>query len=135
MKCCSHPNTWPVPGKKKQPGSCWISLFSVLRKMIILTRQTWKEGEYFALLILLETNNLFGKWCLFLCCFCFVLWNRHWSWCYFVLRILQAGNRNKAILTIVIGLKNILHYNLVKFALDKEDKSVPVIPPYLIFYL
>ena len=33
---------------------------------------------------------------------------------------------NKAILTIVIGLKNILHYNLVKFALDKEDKSVPV---------
>ena len=41
-----------------------------------------------------------------------------------ILRILQAGNRNKAILTIVIGLKNILHYNLVKFALDKEDKSV-----------
>ena len=33
----------------------------------------------------------------FLCCFCFVLWNRHWSWCYFVLRILQTGNRNKAI--------------------------------------
>ena len=25
-----------------------------------------------------------------------------------ILRILQAGNRNKAILTIVIGLKNIL---------------------------
>ena len=27
---------------------------------------------------------------------------------------------NKAILTIVIGLKNILHWNLVKSALDKE---------------
>ena len=52
-----------------------------------------------------------------------------------ILRILQAGNRNKAILTIVIGLKNILHYNLVKFALDKEDKSIPVYSLYLIFYL
>ena len=36
---------------------------------------------------------------------------------------------NKAILTIVIGLKNILHWNLVKSALDKEDKSVPVYSP------
>ena len=58
--------------------------------------------------------------------FLFVLWNRHWSWCYFVLRIWQTGNRNKAILTIVIGLKNKLHWNLVKSALDKEDKSVSV---------
>ena len=33
---------------------------------------------------------------------------------------------NKAILTIVIGLKNILCWNLVNSALDKEDKSVPV---------
>lgn len=41
---------------------------------------------------------------------------------------------NKAILTIVIGLKNILRWNLVKSALDKEDKSVPVYSP-LIFYL
>ena len=32
--------------------------------MIILSRQT-KEDEYFAFLILLGTNNLFGKWCLF----------------------------------------------------------------------
>ena len=62
----------------------------------------------------------------FLCCFCFVLWNRRWSWCYFILRILQTGNRNKAILTVVIGLKNILRQNLVKSVLDKEDKSVPV---------
>ena len=43
-----------------------------------------------------------------------------------ILRILQAGNRNKAILTIVIGLKNILHWNLVKSVLNKEDKSVLV---------
>ena len=53
-----------VPGKEMHPGSRWISLFSVLWKMIVLSRQTWKEGD-FALLILLGTNNLFGKWCLF----------------------------------------------------------------------
>ena len=33
---------------------------------------------------------------------------------------------NKAVLTIVIGLENILCWNLVKSALDKEDSSVPV---------
>ena len=33
---------------------------------------------------------------------------------------------NKAVLTIVIRLKNILHWDLVKSALDKEDRSVPV---------
>ena len=43
-----------------------------------------------------------------------------------ILRILQTGSRNKAILKIVIGLKNILHWNLVKSVLDKEDKSVSV---------
>ena len=52
-----------------------------------------------------------------------------------ILRILQTGNRNKAILTIVIGLKNILCWNLVKSPLDKEDKSIPVYSLYLIFYL
>ena len=52
-----------------------------------------------------------------------------------ILRISQAGNRNKAILTIVIGLKNILCWNLVKSPLDKEDKSIPVYSLYLIFYL
>ena len=50
-----------------------------------------------------------------------------------ILRILQTGNRNKAILTIVIGLKNILCWNLVKSALDKEDKSVPVYSPVFNF--
>lgn len=40
---------------------------------------------------------------------------------------------NKAILTIVIGLKNILRWNLVKSALDKKDKSVPVYSPLLNF--
>ena len=40
---------------------------------------------------------------------------------------------NKAVLTIVIGLKNILHWNLVKSALDKEDKSVPVYSPLFNF--
>ena len=33
---------------------------------------------------------------------------------------------NKAVLTIVIGLENILCWNLVKSALDKEDSSVSV---------
>ena len=40
---------------------------------------------------------------------------------------------NKAVLTIVISLKNILHWNLVKSALDKEDKSVPVYSPVFNF--
>ena len=42
---------------------------------------------------------------------------------------------NKAVLTIVIGLKNILHWNLVKSALDKEDKSVPVYFSFLNFFI
>ena len=53
MKCCSHPNIFDlVLGEQMQPGSC----------MIIHSRQIWKEGEYVALLILLGTNNLLGKW-------------------------------------------------------------------------
>ena len=40
---------------------------------------------------------------------------------------------NKAVLTIVIDLENILHWSLVKCALDKEDSSVPVYSPYLNF--
>lgn len=40
---------------------------------------------------------------------------------------------NKAVLTIVIGLKNILHGNLVKSALDRKDRIVPVYSPFLIF--
>ena len=37
---------------------------------------------------------------------------------------------NKAVLTIVIGLENILCWNLVKSTLDKEDSSVPVYSPF-----
>ena len=48
---------------------------------------------------------------------------------------LKKFKTNKATLTIVIGLNNILCWNLVKFALDKEDKVFLCIPPYLIFYL
>ena len=33
-------------------------------------------------------------------------------------------------LTIVIGLENILCWSLVKSALDKEDSSVPVYSPF-----
>ena len=42
---------------------------------------------------------------------------------------------NKAILTIVIGLENILCLNLVKSALDKEDSSVPVYSPIFNFFI
>ena len=41
---------------------------------------------------------------------------------------------NKALLTVVIGLKNILHWNLVKSVLDKEDRIAPVYSPFLIFF-
>ena len=39
---------------------------------------------------------------------------------------------NKTVLTIVIGLEMTLCWNLVKSALDKEDSSVPVYPPFII---
>ena len=75
--------------------------------MIVLSRQTGKEAEYFVFLIFLGTDNLFGKWCLFYVVF--VLYCEIGSEDVVILRILQTGNRNKAILIIVIGLKNILH--------------------------
>ena len=46
----------------------------------------------------------------------------------------QKFKTNKAILTIVIGLKNTLHWNLVKPLLDEEDTALLFIPLYLIFY-
>ena len=41
----------------------------------------------------------------------------------------------KAVLTIVIGLKNILHWNLVKSALDNEHISVLVYSSFLNFFI
>ena len=41
---------------------------------------------------------------------------------------------NKAVLTIVTGLENILCWNLVKSALDKEDNSVPVYSPFFNYF-
>ena len=46
---------------------------------------------------------------------------------------LKKFKTNKAVLTIVIGLENILCWNLVKSALDKEDSSVPVYSPFCNF--
>ena len=40
---------------------------------------------------------------------------------------------NKAVLTIVI--KNVLHWNLVKSAVDKEHRSVPVYSSFLNFFI
>ena len=51
---------------------------------------------------------------------------------------LKEFKTNKAVLKIVIGLKNILHWNLVKSALDKEekeDRSVPLYSPFLNFFI
>ena len=49
---------------------------------------------------------------------------------------LKKFKTDEAILTIVLGLKNILRWNLVKSALDKEDKSVHVnFPLFNFFYL
>ena len=42
---------------------------------------------------------------------------------------------NKAVLTIVIGLKNILRWTLVKSVLYKEDRSVPVYSPFLNIFI
>ena len=42
---------------------------------------------------------------------------------------------NKAVLTIVIGLENILCWNLVKFALDKVDSSVSVYTLFLKIFI
>ena len=82
-------------------------------------------------MIFLGRNNLFGKWCPFYVAF--VLYGETGIEVDVILRILQTGNRNKAILTVVIGLKNILRQNLVMSALDKEDKSVPAYSPLFNF--
>ena len=73
-------------------------------------------------MIFLGRNNLFGKWCPFYVAF--VLYGETGIEVDVILRILQTGNRNKAILTVVIGLKNILRQNLVMSALVR--RSVPV---------
>ena len=42
---------------------------------------------------------------------------------------------NKTVLTIVIGLENILCWNLVESALEREDSNVPVYSPFLNFFI
>ena len=105
----THSNTWPCLWKR---NAAW--------QLLNLSVQCVKEDDYtfktdlkkrwiFCTFDILRNKQSFWQVVSFLCCFCFALWNRHWSWCYFVLRILQIGNRNKAILIIVIGLKTILY--------------------------
>ena len=48
---------------------------------------------------------------------------------------LKNLKKNKAILIIVIGLKILLRWNLVKSVLDKEDKSVHVYSPLFNFFI
>ena len=52
---------------------------------------------------------------------------------FFLLLLRYLPVVSKAVLTIVIVLKNILRWNLVKSALDKEDNRVPVYSPFLNF--
>ena len=75
-------------------------------------------------MIFLGTNNLFGKWCHFY--IVFVLCCETGIEVDVILRILQTGNRNKAIMTIVIERKesdndeNILR----KYFSPKEKKII-----------
>ena len=46
---------------------------------------------------------------------------------------LKKCKKNKAVLTIVIGLENTLCWNLVKSALDKENSGAPVYSPFNFF--
>ena len=51
-------------------------------------------------------------------------------------RLKKEFKTNKTVLTIVIGLENILCWNLVKSALDKEDSSILcVFSLFKFFYL
>ena len=45
----------------------------------------------------------------------------------------EKFKRNRAVLTIIMSLENILYWNLVKSASDKEDSSVPVYSPFNFF--
>ena len=48
MKCCSYPNIFDlVLEKEMQLNNCWISLFSLLKRMTTLPRQTWKKRRTF----------------------------------------------------------------------------------------
>ena len=42
---------------------------------------------------------------------------------------------NKTVLTLIIGLENILCWNLVESALEREDSNVPVYSPFLNFFI
>ena len=46
------------------------------------------------------------------------------------LLVVSLKNVKQSCINIVIGLKNILCWNLVKSALDKEDRCVPVCSPF-----
>ena len=54
---------------------------------------------------------------------------------FFLLLLRYLPVVSKAVLTIVIGLENILCWSLVKSALDKEDSSVPMYSPFFNFFI
>ena len=42
---------------------------------------------------------------------------------------------NRAVLTVIMSLENILCWNLLKSALDKEDRNVPMYSPFFNFLI
>ena len=52
-----------------------------------------------------------------------------------VVSLKNLRQKKKTVLTIVIGLENILCWSLVKSALDKEDNNVPAYFPFYNFFI
>ena len=114
IKCCSHPNTWPCPRKRK---AAWQLLnlsvqcvkeddytfkTDLKRRWIFCTFDILRNKQSFWQMVFMLANGFFM---LFL--FCIV--KQAFKLMLFCFKNLQIGNSNKTILIIVIGLKTILY--------------------------
>ena len=100
---------WPCPWKRNEAWQLLNLSVQCVKEDGYTFKTDLKRRWIFCTFDILRNKQSFWQMVSFSCCFCFALWSRHWSWCYFVLRILQIGNRKKAILIIVISLKTILY--------------------------
>ena len=100
---------WPCPWKRNAAWQVLNLSVKCVKEDDYTFKTELKKGWIICTFDILRNKQSFWQVVSFLCCFCFALWNRHSSWCYFVLRILQIENSNKIILIIVIGLKTILY--------------------------
>ena len=100
---------WPCPWKRNEAWQLLNLSVQCVKEDGYTFKTDLKRRWIFCTFDILRNKQSFWQMVSFSCCFCFALWSRHWSWCYFVLRILQIGNSNKTILIIVIGLKTILY--------------------------